>query len=146
MVVTTNSAGQTRTLAKNLAQKLPLGKIFALFGPLGAGKTTFIQGFAQGLGIKERLLSPTFVLIRQYDIPNKPQTRLIHLDLYRLEEIKQIEELGIREIFNNPQNIVLIEWADRLGKLLPQNAVSIRFQRVSENTREISITALPLPN
>lgn len=140
MIYRTKNPLETQQLAKSLAQKYPKGGIFALFGPLGSGKTTFIQGFALGLGISQRIISPTFVLMKQYDLPNQPGRKLIHLDLYRLEEIKQVEHLGIKEIFNNPGSFILIEWADRLGKLLPQGAVSIKLKKGIGTIREIAIT------
>ena len=139
MIYQTNSPGETQKIAKELAQKYKDGGIFALSGPLGAGKTTFIQGFAQGLGITERLLSPTFVIMRQHEIPKNPEGKLYHIDLYRLDEITEIDSLGLTEIFSNPKNIVFIEWAEKLGKLLTQQAIRIDIKITSENNREISV-------
>lgn len=139
MILTTYSADETQQLAKKLAEKYQNGGILALSGPLGAGKTTFIQGFAQGSGIKQRLISPTFIIIRQYPIPGRKNGMFFHIDLYRLDQVHQLEELGLAEIFQNPQNIVLIEWAEKLGKLLPKQALKINFKLLSENIREIQI-------
>ncbi|MCL5784634.1 MAG: tRNA (adenosine(37)-N6)-threonylcarbamoyltransferase complex ATPase subunit type 1 TsaE [Patescibacteria group bacterium] len=139
MVYQTNSAEDTQKIARDLAKKYAKGGIFALFGPLGAGKTTFVQGFGQELGIKERLISPTFTLIREHSLPHHPQGKLYHIDLYRLEQVNKIEELGLTEIFNNPHNIVLIEWAEKIDKLLPAHAVRIKFKTLSESQREIEI-------
>lgn len=139
MVYQTSSAEETKEIAKNLAQKYKSGGVFALIGPLGAGKTTFTQGFAQALGISQRLISPTFIVMRQYDIPHKKTGKLYHLDLYRLEKIEQMEDLGISEIFENPQNIILIEWAEKLKHLLPQKAIKITFKHLSEDKRQIEI-------
>lgn len=141
MVYQTSSPEQTQEIAKKLAQKYKNGGIFALIGPLGTGKTTFVQGFAQGLGISQRLISPTFIVMRQYNIPGKSEGKLYHLDLYRLDQIEQMENLGISEIFQNPKNIILIEWAEKLGKLLPKNAIKIKFKALLENRRQIEITA-----
>src|SRR3989344_7161880 len=132
MIYQTNSPGETQKIAKELAQKYKDGGIFALSGPLGAGKTTFIQGFAQGLGITERLLSPTFVIMKQHEIPGNKEGRLYHIDLYRLDEITEIDSLGLTEIFSNPKNIVFIEWAEKLGKLLTQQAIRIDIKITSE--------------
>lgn len=137
MIVTTTSVSQTATLAKNLAKKYKNGGILALIGPLGAGKTTFTQAFAKSLGIKQNLISPTFILMREYLIPGREKNKLYHIDLYRLDKIKEIDSLGLGEIFSNPQNIVIIEWADKLGHLLPQTAVKIFFKLTAENSREI---------
>jgi tRNA threonylcarbamoyladenosine biosynthesis protein TsaE len=139
MTYTTNSAEETQQIAGNLADKYRDGGIIALIGPLGAGKTTFTQGFAQGLGIKDKIISPTFVLMRQYDIPGNPKGKLFHIDLYRLDNITQIEDLGISEILSNPKNIVLIEWAEKLGNLLPQQAIKIELKQLSENSRQIEV-------
>ena len=138
-VYTTNSADETQKLAKKLAKKYQNGAILALVGPLGSGKTTFTQGFAQGLGIKNRILSPTFILKRQYHLPQNHDGQLFHIDLYRLDEIKQLEALGLSEIFTNPKNIVLIEWAEKLGKLLPPKSIIVKFKQISENVREIEV-------
>lgn len=132
----TNSEKETRSLAKNLAKKL--GGIIALTGNLGAGKTTFVQGFAKGLGIKEKIISPTFVLIRQHKIPNLSKT-LFHIDLYRLDSISNITNLGLEEIINNPKNIVLIEWAEKIKDFLPKNAIWIIFETLKTNQRKITV-------
>lgn len=133
MKIITKSAKETQVLGKSLAQKYKNGGILALYGDLGSGKTTFVQGFAQGLGIKGRVISPTFIIMRQY--PN----HFYHLDLYRLEEANQLKELGLSEIFQNPQNIVLIEWAEKLGKQTPKNAVKIKFKQTGEKIRELEL-------
>ena len=85
-----------------------------------------------------RIISPTFIVMRQYPIP-EDKTYFYHIDLYRLEKINQLEEIGLSEIFQNPKNIVLIEWAEKLDKLLPKNAIKIKFKQTTENNREIEI-------
>lgn len=139
MDYTSSSPEETQQIAFELAQKYKGGGVFALSGPLGAGKTTFIQGFAQGLGISERLLSPTFVIIRQHNIPGNIGGKLYHVDLYRLDEIIEIESLGLSEIFANPKNIVFIEWAEKMETLLPKNTHKIHLEIISENTRQIQV-------
>ncbi len=104
---------------------------------MGAGKTTFTQGFAKGLGIKERVLSPTFLLVRQHQFGE--DRRLFHIDLYRLEEIKNLEELGLVEILADPNNLVLIEWPEKLGPLLPKEAITVDIEIISEQERRITI-------
>lgn len=136
----TKSVSETQEIAKKLAKKFQGGAIIALTGPLGAGKTTFAQGFAEGLEIKQRLLSPTFVLMREYEIPGNKSGKLFHIDLYRLENIQSMESLGLSEIFANPKNIILIEWAEKLEKKLPQETIYISFDRISDKTRKIQIT------
>lgn len=119
---TTYSEKETKDLAKKLAKKLT--GVIALIGELGSGKTTFAQGFAEGLGIKDKIISPTFVLIRQHRIP-KTDKPLYHIDLYRLEDFA---ELGLKDLIEDPNNIVLIEWAEKL-KELPKNAIRISIQK-----------------
>lgn len=132
----TNSDKETKALARKLAGKYKQG-IFALTGELGSGKTIFVQGFAKALGIKEKIISPTFVLIRQHRIPETLQT-LYHIDLYRLENLTNIEQLGLQEIWSNPNSIVLIEWAEKL-KALPKGTVKISIQKEGPNKRRIIV-------
>lgn len=139
MIVTTTSVSQTAQLAQKLAEKYKNGGILALIGPLGAGKTTFTQAFAKSLGIKQNLISPTFILMREYFIPGQKVKKLYHIDLYRLDKIEEIDSLGLGEIFSNPQNIVIIEWADKLGNLLPKTAVRLFFTPTAKNSREIKV-------
>ncbi len=102
-----SSEEQTKEIAQQLA-KTSKNHIFALSGELGAGKTIFVQGFAKGLGIQDKIISPTFVLIRQHKIPNTAKT-LYHLDLYRLGDTVNPKELGLEEIWSDPNNIVSIQ-------------------------------------
>lgn len=125
-----NSEQETKLIAQKLAKETK-GHIFALTGELGAGKTIFVQGFAKGLGIKEKIISPTFVLIRQHKIPGTTKV-LYHIDLYRLENTTNLKELGLEEIWSNPGNYVLIEWAEKI-KELPKNAIRISIQKQGDN-------------
>ena len=125
--------------------------ILALSGDLGAGKTTFLQGFAKGLGIRENILSPTFVIMKNFEIPQKTKVLknrraslfgyFYHFDLYRLENEKDLAFLNFQEIISNPENIVAIEWPEKLGDALPKNIMSIKFNHLEEKKREISINA-----
>lgn len=134
----TNSAEETQKIASQIAQQVKDGGVIALSGPLGAGKTTFTQGFALALGIKGKLISPTFVLLRNYPIPGNSEGQLFHIDLYRLENNHQIESIGLPDILSNPKNIVLIEWADKLDKL-PENTTQVRIRVTGDHSREIEI-------
>lgn len=138
MKVITKSAKETQEFGEKLALKYQNGGILALFGDLGAGKTTFTQGFAEGLGIKDKVISPTFIIMRQYPLPEK-KAYFNHIDLYRLDQINQLEEIGLSEIFADPKNIVLIEWAEKLGNLLPKNATKIKFKQIAEEIRELEL-------
>lgn len=125
----TQSSIETQKLAEKLAKNFKSG-VVALSGDLGAGKTIFTQGFARGLGIKDKIISPTFVIIRQHK-------NFYHIDLYRLESFK---ELGLEELFADKNNIVLIEWAEKIKNLIPKNAIWITFKMLSENKREITLS------
>ena len=125
-----------RTFAVSKVQHKPL--IIALSGDLGAGKTAFVQGFAEGLKITDKIISPTFVLAREHKIPNTNQT-LHHIDLYRLEENTDIKTLGIEDLLKDENNIVLIEWADKIKNLLPKTSVYINIEKLKGDSRKITI-------
>ena len=140
----TKSVKETQKVAARLAKKLIQKKskkalILALSGELGAGKTTFIKGFSKALDIKEKILSPTFVLIHRHKITNGYFRNFYHIDCYRLKSEKDLAKLGIKETFGNPKNIVLIEWADRVKKIIPKNAVWIRFEHLGKSKRKATI-------
>jgi len=128
-------------LAKEIVNSLPEKKAFVLGleGDLGGGKTTFLQGFAKGLGIKEKILSPTFVLMKRFSInKNKPGFKdFYHLDCYRIENPKELLTLGFKKIISNSNNIVAIEWADRVKKILPKDILILKFEFINETTRKI---------
>lgn len=131
--ITTKSAQETHDVGKNLGisvlEQIRLksrGAVLCLYGELGSGKTTFTQGFAEGLGIVDRLLSPTFILMRLYPVPRTP-AKLVHIDLYRLNNPGELEALGLPDLLNDPNNIIVIEWADRLGDKLPEHKADIHF-------------------
>lgn len=132
-----NAFSETQDMAFNFAKEFK-GGVIALEGELGAGKTTFTQGFAKGLGITERIISPTFVLIRQHLIPGK-KAYLYHVDLYRLGDEESLKQLGLEEIIQNPDNVVLIEWAKKATKFLPKKKTTVRLKILDENKREIKI-------
>ena len=145
----TKSAEETKRLAESLAKKLKGGGVLCLYGELGSGKTTFVQGLAEGLGIKKRVLSPTFVLMRSYEfrpdgLTKKPvgSIQFYHVDLYRINNSQEAEMLGLQEIFNNPQNIVAIEWAERIKDILPPKRTEVYFEHIDENTRRIKVKNL----
>jgi len=137
MEVTTKSAAETQSLGQKIGLDLKPGRLLALYGELGSGKTTFIQGLAKGLGIKKRILSPTFVFIRPYSL--SPQGTFYHVDLYRLNEVSEATGLGLEEIFADPEAITVIEWAERIKPILPQKRREIFFEYLGDNQRRIKI-------
>lgn len=136
--ITTNSDLETRELGKKIAQHLSHGKVFLLTGDLGSGKTTFVQGFAEGLGITRRISSPTFIIMRTYTLKSDTLNTFYHLDLYRTSTKDELTTLGIDEILSDPANVVMIEWPERLGRI-PKNSVTIIFSYIDENERKIVI-------
>ncbi|HEU5004429.1 MAG TPA: tRNA (adenosine(37)-N6)-threonylcarbamoyltransferase complex ATPase subunit type 1 TsaE [Actinomycetota bacterium] len=118
------SPEQTRRLAMSLSPLLHPGDVVALGGDLGAGKTTFVQGLAAGLGIPDRVTSPTFILMREYLGGRYP---LIHMDVYRLERMQEVVDLGYDE-FLDPGHIVVVEWGDMVEPLLPKEHLSIHMR------------------
>ncbi len=114
--------------------------VMALEGELGAGKTTLTQGLAKILGIKAKVKSPTFTLIKKYKIPRLKKSRfLYHLDCYRLRDHRDLLALGIKDILNNKENVILIEWPERIRKILPKNHIKIHMDHVNKHTRKITI-------
>jgi len=122
---------ETRKIGQLLAQELKGGEIICLQGDLGGGKTTFVQGLAKGLGVKEWPTSPTFVVIKEYD-------NLYHLDCYRVNK-KDLLKLGFKKILESDK-IKVIEWADKIREILPKDCLNIKFEFVDETTRKIIIT------
>lgn len=131
------SEQETKLIAARLTKESKTN-IFALTGNLGTGKTTFAQGFAKGLNIKDKIISPTFVLIRQHKIPRSKKI-LFHIDLYRLNEKSGINGLGLKEILSDPNAIILIEWANQIKKLLPKNTTWINIEIINGEERKITI-------
>ncbi|MDP3792246.1 MAG: tRNA (adenosine(37)-N6)-threonylcarbamoyltransferase complex ATPase subunit type 1 TsaE [bacterium] len=148
MIKVTKSPKETEKLAGFLLAKflkspsLNNGKkalVIALEGELGAGKTTFAKGLAKALGVKVKIKSPTFTLIKKYPISLNNFQLLYHLDCYRLKDYKDLLPLGIKEIISNPENIVLIEWSDRVKEILPKNHIKIHIDHIDKNKRKVSI-------
>ncbi len=141
----TYSSKQTQKLGKLLAEEIAKTEkktgafVLGLKGDLGGGKTTFLQGFAKGLGIKEKITSPTFVLMKKFRIPNTKFQNFYHFDCYRIGKPKEILEMGFREIISNPQNIVALEWADKIKSILPKNVIRISFDFINQSVRKIKI-------
>lgn len=133
----TNSADETKDFARESAKILKAPTIIALYGHLGSGKTTFIQGLAQGLGIKKRILSPTFVFIRSYSLNDKNLSKFHHIDLYRLESEQGVAAIGLPEILNDKNAFTAIEWPEKIEFLLPKKILKIKLETLEENKRKI---------
>ena len=116
--VTTGTAEQTRAVAAELAAALPVDSVLALHGDLGAGKTTFVQGLARGLGIAEAVTSPTFTL---FNVHRGARARLVHFDAYRLKDDAQLDSLMLEDFLISPW-ILAVEWPERVANWLPPQA------------------------
>ncbi|MEK7624329.1 MAG: tRNA (adenosine(37)-N6)-threonylcarbamoyltransferase complex ATPase subunit type 1 TsaE [Patescibacteria group bacterium] len=144
--ISSDSAKKTKETAQFLAEKVfkkPSGDsalVIALSGDLGAGKTTFIQGFLKMAGVKKRITSPTFVIFKRFKINDLKFKNIYHVDCYRLNKPAEILKLGFKEIINNPQNIILIEWAEKIKNILPKKIIRIKFDYgKKENERKIEV-------
>ena len=138
MEIVTKNASETKNFGRTFASHLKGGEILCLVGDLGAGKTTFVQGLAEGLEAQGRVVSPTFILMRQYQ---SHKFTIYHLDLYRLENNlkEELENLGVYDLWQKPENIMLIEWAEKAKDILPKESQWIHFENLSEEERKITV-------
>jgi tRNA threonylcarbamoyladenosine biosynthesis protein TsaE len=134
--ITTCSVDETRELGETIGASVAAGTILALYGDLGSGKTSFVQGLARGLEVPGDyyITSPSYTLINEY--PGR--FTLFHVDLYRITNAVEIEDIGLYEILDDDA-VVAIEWPDRMGKDLPSNHVRVQFEIIDDKERKISI-------
>lgn len=141
--ITTKSVEETESFASEFIAAIkpnPDGAtIVCLYGDLGSGKTTFVKQAAATLGITEIVTSPTFVIIKKYNVENKFFTQVIHIDAYRLTEGGELLALGWNEMIKDKKNIIFIEWPKYIEKLLPEQTVKLSFTFIDEVTREILV-------
>ena len=137
---TTHSAEETIELGRQLARQLKAPKVVILRGELGTGKTTLVKGIAEGFhaASQEDVTSPTFTLIHEY---RGPEVNLFHVDLYRIDTQRELETLGLDDLFGD-SNVVLIEWGEKFPSLQREAHVDIRFRRMGESERRIRISGL----
>lgn len=117
-------------------------KLVGLSGDLGAGKTTFSKAVAKELGIQEVVTSPTFGIQKQYKVINPKYSEIfsefVHIDAYRIEDIKETEPLRFAELFQKPNTLIFIEWPEKIAGILPKDTIMLSFESIDENTRKIS--------
>ena len=155
--IITKSALETQKSGEKLAKEIFKNKnlksavVIGLRGELGTGKTTFLQGFVKGLGIKEKILSPTFVIYKKFQIPpltteqaNSRFQDFYHFDCYRIQNPKEILSLGFKEIISNPKNIIAIEWAEKIRKILSRDIIMLKFEFIGDKKRKITLIVYPL--
>lgn len=128
MVIETWGPEETRAFGKKMGQEARPGQVICLNGDLGVGKTIFTQGFAEGLGISEPVNSPTFTIVQQYDTGRLP---LYHFDVYRIGDIEEMEEIGYDDYFFG-NGVCLIEWAELIQELLPEQIISVTIEKNPE--------------
>jgi tRNA threonylcarbamoyladenosine biosynthesis protein TsaE len=128
------NAMETRQLGQALAPELKSGDCLILIGALGAGKTTFVQGLAEGLGISESVVSPTFTLMREY----QGRLRLYHVDAYRINNLDELREIGLEDTML-AEGIVAIEWGEKASELLPRGSLEIQIELLPNQERKIRI-------
>ena len=125
MLIETHSAEETYELGKKIGQNAKAGQLYCLIGDLGVGKTVFTQGLAAGLGITEPVNSPTFSILQIYEEGRIP---FYHFDVYRIEEIEEMEEIGYEEYFDG-EGVCLIEWANLIEEILPEEHIQIVIEK-----------------
>jgi len=145
------SKNQTSKIAKELARTIRQahGKKFfnkavvvGLSGELGSGKTAFCQSFARALGVKEKIHSPTFVIMKKYPVVSSQYSALFHFDAYRIKNKKDILALGWKKIISDPKNIILVEWAENIKKVFPKKHFWINLAHLGKNKRGIDIKSV----
>lgn len=136
LLIESRSPADTETTGAELAAEAGRGAVISLEGGLGAGKTCFVKGMAEGLGIQAEVLSPTFILVEEYRGP----VTLLHYDLYRLEELGEVERLGFYDAIDG-ENVVVVEWGDRLPTAEEVFDVRVRITITGPDRREIAVEA-----
>lgn len=141
-VTVTHSPDETDAYAKELAEELEPGDVITLVGDLGSGKTTFTQGLGRALGITKLITSPTFLVIKSYSLEKGKIKKLYHVDLYRIENEDDIKGLGLMEMLSDPEAITVIEWGEKMGRMLPDKRIALEFEYIDETTRRITLKRL----
>lgn len=142
--IETNSAEKTFALGEQIGRQAKPGDVYTLTGDLGVGKTVFTQGLAKGLGIEESINSPTFTIVQIYEEGRLP---LYHFDVYRIGDVEEMEEIGFEDYVYG-QGVSLIEWANLIEEILPENRIDITIEKNLEkgfDYRQITITGADVP-
>jgi tRNA threonylcarbamoyladenosine biosynthesis protein TsaE len=141
LVLVTSAADATRGLAAVVAARCVPGDVLLLSGDLGAGKTTFAQGFGRAIGIDEPVTSPTFTLVRQYEVADGPGgiRVLLHADVYRLEHLAEVADLGLGQLVEDA-GVALVEWGEAAEPVLGDGAMRIRLQADPDDDDRRTVT------
>lgn len=133
-VVDSKSHAETQALGERLGRALVAGDVVALTGDLGAGKTSFVQGLARGLGVRGRVASPSFTIVNEHE----GRVPLFHVDFYRLEGASELDHIGFDDYFARG-GVVVVEWADRFPEALPAERLDIRIEIVGDDVRRLHV-------
>lgn len=133
--ILSKSVEETKNIAANFAAELNGGDVISLSGNLGSGKTTFVQGLAEGLGVGKKVTSPTFVIIKEYSTIKN--FSLVHVDLYRISSYSEAESAGLSSYLGENNKVCVVEWGEKISEFLPDKTKFLKFRFVNENTREI---------
>jgi tRNA threonylcarbamoyladenosine biosynthesis protein TsaE len=137
-----NSTDETQKIAEDFLSEINPNQnsafVVGLYGNLGAGKTAFTKCIAKSLGVPDTVNSPTFVIEKIYELSNKKFRHLIHIDAYRLEKSDELLKLGWQTILSDPNNLILIEWPEKVSNIMPQHT-KINFQHRGDDSRKIEI-------
>ena len=135
MTVYSNCESDTEKWGETLGKTLAPGAVAALFGDLGAGKTTFVRGLARGLGITSRVTSPTFTIVNEYagDVP------LFHFDMYRISGSEELYEIGWDD-YSGRGGVTVVEWSENIADALPEDSITVKIEKLGADSRKIEIT------
>ncbi len=136
--IITNSEQETYDFALKFAEKLAGGEVLALSGDLGAGKTVFARGLAHGLGYDKNVNSPTFVIMKNYNVGKSHIKEFVHIDAYRLERGEELEAIGAQDYLGKSDVVVVIEWPENIKSILPNKTIFINISNLDEQRREIT--------
>lgn len=144
MKKTLGNLEDTKEFARDIAETVARfhvdgARVIALKGDLGAGKTTFSKMLGGVIGVKESIQSPTFVLMKFYNISFGHFKKMVHIDAYRIENDEEILRLGFDKILEDKENLVLVEWPEKIENLIPKNSLEIVFTHIDEDTREVHV-------
>ena len=134
MTVVSRSAQETQALGARIGLRLGRGDVVACIGPLGAGKTCFLQGLARGLGVTAAVTSPTFVLVNEY----RGRLPVYHVDAYRTGSLSELVDLGLEEMLHG-EGVTIVEWADKLLPLLPPRTITVSITGLGDEPRRIEL-------
>lgn len=134
MEITIKSLDTIQEAAKEFINRMGEGKVFAFYGKMGAGKTTFIKALCETLGVKDVITSPTFSLINEYT--DGKGNSIYHFDFYRIKKLEEVYDMGYEDYFYSG-NLCLLEWPELIGEILPENVIKVTIEEQADGTRKL---------